>query len=509
MKERQKNSDQSPAYHYDGATAKDIHGRNRTEHRVILRCVKLVDVIAVGIPFGFTWLHFYLNQMTVPYYRMGNVLIIALYYVIYYLTSHLYSGFNINVKRISEIFFAQTLALIITNLISFVVIWLLLLKLPNIPVMLSMLCVQMGIAALWAFLSHQWYFSTYPARPSVIIYDEMQGMDGLIDQYGLDKHFCINNTMSVTEVFGDIERPMSKMEEQACIHQAIGDNTTVFLCGLHSHWRNQFVKYCTAYDKTAYVIPRIGDVIMAGAVRMPLFHEPVMQLQRYNPAPEYLFVKRAFDILISGIALVVFSPLMAVLALIIRRDGGTALYRQTRLTKNGKEFKMLKFRSMRMDAEKDGVARLSTGEDDPRLTKIGKKIRACRLDELPQLINIFKGDMSIVGPRPERPEIAAIYKESLPEFDLRLQCRCGLTGYAQVYGQYNTTPYNKLLMDLMYISKPSLAEDLRICMATVKVLMEKDSTEGIKEGQTTAEEMIPIEEKRPAKSIHGMERRIG
>ena len=177
---------------------------------------------------------------------------------------------------------------------------------------------------------------------------------------------------------------------------------------------------------------------------------------------------------------------MIVLALIIRSDGGTAFYRQDRLTKDGKVFKVLKFRSMKMDAEKDGVARLSTGERDPRITKVGHFIRACRMDELPQLINILRGDMSIVGPRPERPEIAQQYKEFLPEFDLRLQCKCGLTGYAQVYGKYNTTPYDKLLMDLMYISRPSLVEDFKICLATFKILFMKESTEGVAEGQTTA-----------------------
>ena len=183
----------------------------------------------------------------------------------------------------------------------------------------------------------------------------------------------------------------------------------------------------------------------------------------------------------------ILSPLMLVLTIIIRSDGGTAFYRQKRLTQNGRVFEVLKFRSMRMDAEKDGVARLSTGENDPRITKVGRFIRSCRMDELPQLINILKGDMSIVGPRPERPEIAQQYKETLPEFDLRLQCKCGLTGYAQVYGKYNTTPYDKLLMDLMYISKPSLAEDFKICLATVKILFMKDSTEGVADGQTTAE----------------------
>lgn len=225
---------------------------------------------------------------------------------------------------------------------------------------------------------------------------------------------------------------------------------------------------------------------MESAQPLHLFHLPILMLERYNPAPEYLFIKRVFDILASGIALIILSPLMIIVALMIRRDGGIAFYRQKRLTKNGKEFYVLKFRSMRMDAEKDGVARLSAGENDPRITPIGRFIRACRIDELPQLINILKGEMSVVGPRPERPEIAAQYEEEFPEFSLRLQAKAGLTGYAQIYGKYNTTPRDKLLMDLQYISKPSIAEDLKIMFATVKILFLPESTEGIAEGQTTA-----------------------
>lgn len=178
---------------------------------------------------------------------------------------------------------------------------------------------------------------------------------------------------------------------------------------------------------------------------------------------------------------------MIVTAIAIKAtDGGSIFYRQRRLTKDGKEFDVLKFRSMRMDAEKDGVARLSTGENDPRITKVGRIIRAIRFDELPQLLNILQGDMAIVGPRPERPEISAQYEKDIPEWPLRLQCKCGLTGYAQVYGQYNTTPYDKLLMDLMYIARPSLVEDIKIIFATVKILFMKESTAGVSEGQTTA-----------------------
>lgn len=218
-----------------------------------------------------------------------------------------------------------------------------------------------------------------------------------------------------------------------------------------------------------------------------MFHLPFLKLERYNPTPEYLFCKRLFDIVLSLLALIVLSPLMVIVAIIIKcTDGGTVFYRQTRLTLDGKKFDVLKFRSMRMDAEKDGVARLSSGDKDPRITPIGRFIRACRIDELPQLLNILAGDMAIVGPRPERPEISQQYEKEMPEFSLRLQAKAGLTGYAQVYGKYNTTPYDKLLMDLSYIAKPSLAEDFKICLATVKILFMPESTEGVAEGQATA-----------------------
>ena len=198
-------------------------------------------------------------------------------------------------------------------------------------------------------------------------------------------------------------------------------------------------------------------------------------------------MKRAIDIVVSLIAAIILSPIFLITAIAIKvTDHGPVFYKQVRLTKDGKEFKILKFRSMRVDAEKDGVARLSTGENDSRITPVGKIIRACRVDELPQLFNILKGDLSIVGPRPERPEIASQYCEDMPEFALRLQAKAGLTGYAQVYGKYNTTPYDKLTMDLMYIAHPSIIEDLKIMLATVKILFLPESTEGVAEGSATA-----------------------
>ena len=299
-------------------------------------------------------------------------------------------------------------------------------------------------------------------------------MTNLIQEYDLAKKFQVVGNCQASECVSDLTQ-LEGME-------------AVFLTGVHSHDRNIIIKYCVEHHITAFIIPRVGDVMMSGARQTHMFHLPILRLDRYNPAPEFLFFKRLSDIIFSILGLVIFSPVMLVVAAAIKRyDGGPVLYRQCRLTKDGKRFDVLKFRSMRVDAEKDGVARLSTGEADPRITPIGRVIRRFRLDELPQLLNILKGDMSFVGPRPERPEIAAEYEKDLPEFHLRLQAKCGLTGYAQVFGKYNTTPYDKLQMDLMYIANPSLAQDLKILFATIKILFMKESTEGVAEGQTTAD----------------------
>ena len=181
----------------------------------------------------------------------------------------------------------------------------------------------------------------------------------------------------------------------------------------------------------------------------------------------------------SLLGLIILSPVLLITALCVKRDGGPAFYKQTRLTRDGKEFQILKFRSMRVDAEKDGIARLSTGENDSRVTPVGKIVRRYRLDEIPQLINIFKGDMSVVGPRPERPEIAEQYCQNMPEFKLRLQVKAGLTGYAQVYGKYNTSPYEKLEFDLLYINNMNIMIDVQLCFATLMTIFKKESTEGV------------------------------
>ena len=445
----------------------------RFRHDLILRLVKIMDAVLVTIPFALCWYLYYAKHIASPFYAKGDYLVVALFFVLFIMFGRVYDAFLMSMYRISEIVYAQLLAAAVSDFIMYVVIWLLSKHLPNILPGVAALVGQLVLAAVWARSAHHAYFKTFPPQATAVIYETRQGLEKLIGQYGLDGKYKVVATATAAECIENLSM--------------LDGINTVFISGVHSHDRNIILKYCVENNITMFVIPRIGDTIMSGAHHMHMFHLPMLRVGRYNPQPEYLFTKRLLDIVISAAALIILSPIFLVTAIAIKAtDHGPVFYKQTRLTKDGKEFGILKFRSMRVDAEKDGVARLSSGEHDDRITTVGKVIRACRVDELPQLINILRGELSIVGPRPERPEIAAQYCEEMPEFSLRLQAKAGLTGYAQVYGKYNTTPYDKLTMDLMYIAHPSIIEDLKIMFATVKILFMPESTEGISEGQTTA-----------------------
>lgn len=248
----------------------------------------------------------------------------------------------------------------------------------------------------------------------------------------------------------------------------------------------QTVKYCYSRSVRIYMMPKIPDVIIKGSEQLHLFDTPIFLTREFTLTVEQRIIKRIIDIVCAAILLVIASPFMLITAIVIKLyDGGPVLYKQIRCTRDAKEFKILKFRSMRVDAEKDGVARLAA-KNDSRITPVGKFIRAVRIDELPQLINILKGEMSFIGPRPERPEIIAQYMEEMPEFAFRMKVKAGLAGYAQVYGKYNTTPYDKLKLDLTYIEDYSVWMDIKLMLLTLKILFKAESTEGVDSKQITA-----------------------
>ena len=450
-----------------------MNSKSKFFHDVTIRAAKFANIILMTAPFIFAWYEFYADKLWVHFAMRGHWLVIALYVLLYFLIGRVYDAFKVSYNSHGEMIYSQLLSLFEVNVIMYIVAWLLIRHMPAVMPVLGVMAIQILFAVIWAYGSQAWYYHTFPANKTVIVYDMRQGIAKLIEEYNLEKKFRVVSAVSAEECINNI--------------RVLDDADTVFLIGVHSHDRNVVTKYCLMHDIKAFLIPRVGDLIITGAKRTHMFHLLLLKVERYNPTFEYVVIKRIGDIILSLIAIILFSPIILITAICIKaEDHGPILYKQCRLTKDGKNFDIYKFRSMRTDAEKDGVARLSTGDNDDRITKVGRFIRKVRIDEIPQLFNILVGDLTIVGPRAERPELAAEYEKELPEFALRLQAKAGLTGYAQVYGKYNTTPYDKLLMDLMYIGNASVFEDIRIIFATIKILFMPESTEGIEEGQKTA-----------------------
>ena len=418
----------------------------------------------------FVWTTYYNPLAPTPFYRLGNYLMLALFVAIYTSFVNVYGGFSVGTSPVADIAFSQIIAVGFLQGFSYVLFSLLSYRLVSIWPFVGMFVVFSIVAVLWSLAANKVYFSIHIPKKTIVLF-------GNVDSYYSLKNIrSLKNRFNVIRTFNCEKTSLNELFESLKTVDAI------FLCGVPSDYRNEVVKFCIANDKVAYVKPKISDTIIRGGKTIQLLNIPVYRCKRKdNSGLLYQIIKRALDVILSLIAIVISSPFMIGTAIAIKAyDRGPALYKQVRLTKNGKEFS-----GMIQDAEKDGVARLAKDGDD-RITPVGKFIRMTRLDELPQLFNILKGDMSFVGPRPERPEIARQYETDMPEFALRLQVKAGLTGYAQVYGKYNTPPYDKVQMDLMYIANQSLLEDLRLMLMTFKIVFIPSSTEGVDSNQTTA-----------------------
>jgi exopolysaccharide biosynthesis polyprenyl glycosylphosphotransferase len=341
-----------------------------------------------------------------------------------------------------------------------------------LPLMLLVLA-QSLFNLLWSYLVNALYLRLYPPVKTMILYHRESELLKLRQVKDFSMKF-------------DVRQCRKDPADNPLLFQELEEHAAVFLLGIDLELRSKIAEYCLKSKRKAYIVPSASDIVLTGAKLLDSYPIPIYRVGRSSPTPEYAVLKRLFDVVLSFVGIVLASPVMLVTALAIKlTDGGPVFYRQQRLTRNGACFNIWKFRSMRVDAEQDGVARLAC-EHDRRITPVGKIIRSTRIDELPQLFNILRGHMSLVGPRPERPEIAAEYEKSIPAFSLRLQVKAGLTGYAQVYGRYDSAPQDKLNMDLMYINNTSILEDIRLLFATLKILFLEESTTGLKDGQMHA-----------------------
>lgn len=439
-------------------------------------------IITVGI-FVVFWIQFrYHGQL--PHWERAiryDLFIAIGYGFISYYFIKTYNAYKVGHFRIRDLAFSQTLSNIISICVVYLGTAIAWWQWHNPMVFLIMLLIQWAVNVAWSYFANLIYSKRYPPLDAIIVYKTDVDLKRIECLKGkpTDRTFSISGKYRCNED--------CSQEALNNLFNAIEDYDAVFVAGIDSWARNAVAKKCVETEKFGYFVPHIGDLILEGGSHVQSFSSPIVGVNRKVPRREYLLIKRFFDIFASLCGLIVLSPLLLCVAIIIKiEDHGPVFYKQERLTTDGKTFKLIKFRSMKVDAESDGVARLSSGENDDRITKIGRFIRKCRIDELPQLINIISGDMTIVGPRPERPEIAKQYAEELPDFELRLQVTAGLTGYAQIYGKYNTSPYEKLEFDLMYINDMNVLTDLQLMFATVRILFSKESTEGVEDGQMNA-----------------------
>lgn len=437
--------------------------------------IKLVHFLVSTILFYIFWLLFRYGSLH-PGEDVGfryNIFVTLGYCILLLSFNRTYNAYLLGYSRIRELASAEFLSQLFSAVIIYILVSLGWNHWTNPLWLVTMMVVYVVLDIVWAYNGTGYYFHLYPPRKTILIYRNQLDKQ----RFGSIKGKPSERLYQITEEL-KWDGKFSELRDKLKGYDAI------FVAGVNSRCRNGILKYCKEESIPGFFLPHIGDVIMQESMHIQSFDSPVLFVTRSTMKPEYRVLKRTFDIISSGMGILILSPVMVLTALMIRLyDGGPAIYKQTRLTTSGREFQIWKFRSMRVDAEKDGVARLSTGEKDDRITPIGRFIRKCRLDELPQLFNIFLGDMSVVGPRPERPEIAEQYYKIIPDFKLRLQVKAGLTGYAQVYGKYNTDPYEKLEFDLLYINNMSVLTDLKLIFATFSILFSSESTTGV-EGTT-------------------------
>lgn len=428
----------------------------------------LIMMFETGIML-YVWFWHYNTRIPKAFAFWGHVFIAFIYFVILLFASVMYGGLKIGSFRMIELALSQGFATLITNILFYGVICLLAYHFPTvIPLIVGML-VQCLAISLWIILATLGYRALFPPTDVLLIYGGSTS-DIIIEKFKTRRHqFAVTDSISVSE---DMDRIISQIPK----HEA------VMLWDIPNEIRNTVFKTCYENNVEIYVSPKITDIVLRGSQNLHLFDTPVMFTKSDPVEAEQRLIKRLFDIVLAAVMIVITSPVMLIVAIAVKAcDGGSVFYKQIRCTKGNREFEIIKFRSMIEEAESNGRAVLAAKDDD-RITPVGKVIRKLRLDELPQLFNVIKGDMSFVGPRPERPEIIKKYTKIMPEFAYRTKVMAGITGYAQVYGKYNTRPYDKLKLDLYYIENYSIWLDLWMLILTVKTMLLIGSTEGVTQG---------------------------
>jgi len=388
---------------------------------------------------------------------------------------YLYGLYDVVRKRWAEIFSSLTcvvgLLLISAVVISFIARQF---AFPRTVLALSVF-VHIILLSIWRYLHWRLVRKKYGVSRVVVVgeFQEARHVAGKLADFLPDMVHVLGiiddgqvpprgqNELQVLGAFRDGMEIMRKEKPDA-----------VYLCSrIPVEIKKEMIYSCLTMGIEIYLVPDLYEILLSNAVLSQVDDTPVFHLKGQGLPVRTATAKRVFDVLISLGVLAVTAPLMLLTALLIKIDSpGPIFYRQERLSEKGQTFLLYKFRSMRCDAEKDSGPVVAS-EHDPRVTRVGRFLRHTRLDELPQFINVLKGEMSVIGPRPERPYFVERFSQDIPDFQYRMEMKAGITGLAQVSGKYSTDPKDKLRYDLIYAKKHSALMDFTILLHTIKVML--------------------------------------
>ena len=425
----------------------------------------LVLILILATLFFDTWVNNYNQLLRFPYVLKGNIFVTLVYMLLLYIFMIVFDCTNISLNRISTLIISEILSVVSCNIFVYMVVIIPAAALGFLPILPIIILTVKDIIVilLWSIIVYE-LSKKFFRNTKLLLISNDKNIDAIINKISNRKDLYV---VEKAVTFNDNLDEVLKLCENY-------DN--VLMGDLKSEDRNDIIKYCFNNSKNVYVIPKISDILIKYSDDVFVLDSPMYYSSNFSLPFESRFFKRLLDIVLSLFVVIVFLPLWLIVSLLIKiEDGGPIFYIQKRVTMNLKEFNIIKFRSMKCSNSNEV---LPTINDDERITKVGKIIRNLHIDEIPQFINVLVGDMSVVGPRPERIEHVRLYSKEIPEFTYRYKVKAGITGLAQIYGKYNTTAMNKLKLDLIYIKKYTPMFDLELMFKTLKVIFMKENTEG-------------------------------
>ncbi len=385
-----------------------------------------------------------------------------------------YGGFDVGRKKSKPVISALITGTVITDVVTYIQMEIMNVNEnlndslrvfgPDLLYLLLCMVLQVLVIILFVRLGNDLYFHFHPPRSVLIILgspEEEASLRAKIGRYRLQ--WRVDSVASF---------------DDPAISGKISAAEVVFLGLIPDAEKAALLKLCYDSHKDIMCKAQLQDTILCNSRPAIVDDAPFLEVAYYRMSFFQRLVKRGGDIFISLFCLTLLSPVMLIIAIaILVDDGWPVIFTQQRLTIRGRPFVIRKFRTMKKEVSEHDP-QISISENDPRITRTGRFLRRFRLDEIPQFINVLRGEMSVVGPRPEMLANVERYKADLPSFVYREKMKAGITGYAQIEGRYNTTASDKLMLDLMYIESFSIWLDIKLMLRTVTVLFRKDSTQG-------------------------------